>query len=59
MQLNELIPNITLLLRQNGTVLAKLIILGRKPGYQGNFCCRLYPQVRDGAMTNDKLHIGE
>ncbi len=59
MQLDELIPNITLVLCQNILIVVKLAIPGQKPGFLGDLSLGLYSQMQHRAMINDKSHIGE
>jgi hypothetical protein len=59
MQLDKLISNINLVLRENILVFAKLTIPGQKSGFSENHWRHLYPLIRYGAMANDKSHVGE
>jgi len=59
MQLDELIPNITLVLRQNVGLFSKPAIPGPKPGFLGHLLLGLCPHIQYGAMTKDKPYIGE
>jgi hypothetical protein len=59
MQFDELIPNITLVLRQNVLIFAKPAIPGQKPGLLGYLLLDLCTQMQHGAMIKDKPHIGE
>ncbi len=59
MQLNELIPNITLVLRQHVLMFVKLVILGHQPGFSGGLSLSLYSLMQCGAMINDKSHMEE
>jgi hypothetical protein len=59
MQFEELIPNITLLLRQDVLVFAKLTILGPKPGFLGYRIFCLCSLIQYGAVIKDKSHIEE
>jgi hypothetical protein len=59
MQLDELIPNIILVLRQNALMLAKPAIPGPKPGFLGYHLFCLCPLIQHRAIVKDKLHIGE
>jgi hypothetical protein len=54
MQLDELIPNITLVLRQNVCLFSKPVIQGPKPGFLGHLLLGLCSHIRYGAMTKDK-----
>jgi hypothetical protein len=56
-QLKELISNITLVLRQQILMLAKLVIPGHKPGFFGDLSLTLYSLMQHGAMISDKSHM--
>jgi hypothetical protein len=58
-QLGELIQNITLVLRKNASIFAKLTIPGQESGFLRNHQHRFCSLVRHGAMINDKSRIGE
>ncbi len=59
MQLDELIPNITLVLRQNVCLFSKPAIPGPKPGFLRHLLLELCPHIQYGAMTKDEPYIGE
>jgi hypothetical protein len=58
MQLDELISNITLVLRQDVLIFQKLAIR-QKPGFLGYSLLDLCSLMQHDAMINDKSHIGE
>jgi hypothetical protein len=59
MQLDELIPNITLVWRQNASLFSKPAIWGPKSGFLGHLLLGLWSYLQNGAMTKDKPYIGE
>ncbi len=59
MQLNELIPSITLVLHQHVLMFVKLAIPRQKSGFSRNLSLGLYSLTQYGAMINDKLHMEE
>ena len=54
MQLDELIPNITSVLRQNVCLFSKFAIPGPKPGFLGHLLLGLCSHIRYGAMAKYK-----
>jgi hypothetical protein len=59
MPLDELIPNITVVLCQNVCLFSKAAIPGPKPGCLGHLLLGLCSHIRYGAMIKDKPYIGE
>jgi hypothetical protein len=59
MQLDELILNITFVLRQNVCLFSKPVIPRPKPGFEGDLLLGLCSNIEYGPMTKDKPYIGE
>jgi hypothetical protein len=57
MQLDELIPNSTLVLLQNVCLFSKPAIPGQKPGFLGHLLLGLGSQMQGGAMTKNKPYM--
>jgi hypothetical protein len=58
-QFDELIPNITLVLRQNVLIFSKPAIPVPKPGFLGYLLFCLCSLIQHGAIIKDKSHTGE
>ena len=59
MQIGELIPNITLVLRQNVCLFFKTCDSGAEAGLLGHLLLGLCSHIQYGAMTKDKPYIGK
>ena len=59
MQLDELIPDITLVLPENVCLFSKPVIPEPKAGFLGHLLLGLSSHIRYGAMNKDKPYIGE
>ena len=59
MQLDELIPNITLVLLQNVCLFSKPTIPGQKPRFLVHLLLGLGSQMQGSAMAKNKPYMGE